>query len=806
VGYRGTASDITDLHDTEERLRQAQKMEAVGQLTGGVAHDFNNLLAIILGNAEMLLEDLGQENARVQAVIRAATRGADLTQRLLAFSRRQPLRPEPIDLGSLVAGMMDMLRRSLGEAIDISFVPDKGLRTATADPGLLENALLNLAINARDAMAGAGNLVIETTNAVLDESYAATRTDVVAGDYVLLTVTDTGDGMSPEVLKRAFEPFFTTKDIGKGSGLGLSMIFGFAKQSGGHVAIYSEEGKGTTVKLYLPQTGAKAKHMEVSAREDVPRGRGETVLVVEDDGDVRELAVLLLEELGYEVIEARDGKSGLAVLEEVPGIDLLLADMVLAGGMSGRDLANEATRQNGGLKVLFMSGYAENAAQLNGWVNATRGNLEPLLRAAASIDSEDIRHDPRPAALHPVILDLATDTRTAKVKIFNLTGLTVFSTDPAQIGEQRGLYSRLLAAIENRTTSEIEHGEAYTDFAGNRVKADLLSSYLPIHGGDGQVIGVFEHYTDVTAFKAQIIAAEGFKLVILLLSFGAVYGLSLATVAAGSRIIARKHQENLELAAAMAHAQAADRAKSEFLANMSHELRTPLNAIIGFSEIIKDQSFGPIEPSRYRDYAVDIHQSGQRLLEIIDNVLDLVKIEAGAAQPVLTEIDPARLIDTAVARIRDQAEAAEVNLTLRLAQELPSMLTDPRRLNQVLTGILANAIKFTPQGGRVSVRARWNEAADRIEISVADTGIGIAPTDIPVTLAPFGRVDGAANSRYPGAGLGLPLAKRFTELLGGEIEIQSRLGRGTEITVRLPRAGRHRTKHDRPNTSKRTAA
>jgi signal transduction histidine kinase len=371
---------IAERLQAEERLRQAQKMEAIGQLTGGLAHDFNNLLGVILGNAEILTDELGRENAPVQAVIRAATRGADLIQRLLAFSRRQPLQPEAIDLGALVAGMMDMLRRSLGETIDIKFVASEDLWTATADPGLLETALLNLAINARDAMSGAGILVIETGNAVLDATYAATRTDVVAGDYVMLAVTDSGTGMSPEVLERVFEPFFTTKEVGEGTGLGLSMVFGFAKQSGGHIAIYSEPGKGTTVKLYLPRTREKARRIEVAARVDVPRGRGETVLVVEDDGDVRELAVLLLQGLGYQVLEARDGKSGLAVLDEAPGVDLLLADMVLAGGMSGREMAAEAARRNGGLKVLFMSGYAENAAQLNGWVDKGSEMLQKPFR------------------------------------------------------------------------------------------------------------------------------------------------------------------------------------------------------------------------------------------------------------------------------------------------------------------------------------------------------------------------------------------------------------------------------------------
>ncbi len=442
-----------------------------------------------------------------------------------------------------------------------------------------------------------------------------------------------------------------------------------------------------------------------------------------------------------------------------------------------------------------------NATLATAMNNAARGELEPLLRAAVTIDGEDLPRDPRTAALREAVLDLAAGTRVAKVTIYDTNGLTVFSTDPSQIGENRGLYPRLRAALAGGTVSEIEYGEDLVDFGGKRVEADLLSSYLPIRAADGRTIGVFEVHTEVTELNAEIVATQVFNFAILLLCFGVIYGLSLATVATGNRMVARQHQENLELAAALSRAQAADRAKSEFLANMSHELRTPLNAIIGFSEIIKDQSLGTIEPSRYRDFAVDIHKSGQCLLEIIDDVLDLVKIEAGRAQPVLSEVDPARLIDAAVTRIRDQAEAAEVNLTLRLTQELPSISTDSRRLSQVLTGILSNAIKFTPHGGRVSVRARWNAAADRVEISISDTGIGIAPEDILVTISALSRVYGAANSKYPGAGLGLPLAKRFTELLGGEIEIESRPGQGTEITLRLPRNGR-----DQPTTSKRTAA
>jgi signal transduction histidine kinase len=294
-----------------------------------------------------------------------------------------------------------------------------------------------------------------------------------------------------------------------------------------------------------------------------------------------------------------------------------------------------------------------NATLATALSNAARGELEPLLRAAGAMDGEDLPHGPHTAALREAVLDLAAGTRVAKVKIYDTNGWTVFSTDPSQIGEQRGLDPRLRAALAGEPVSEIEYGEDFVDFGGRRVEADLLSSYLPIRAADGRTVGVFGVYTEVTELSAEIVATEVFNFAILLLCFGAIYGLSLATVAAGSRMVARKHQENLELAAALARAQAADRAKSEFLVNMSHELRTPLNAIIAFSEIIKDQSFGTIEPSRYRDYAVEIHQSGRCLLDIIDDVLDLMRIEAGSAQPVLSEVDTARLIDAAVTRIRD---------------------------------------------------------------------------------------------------------------------------------------------------------
>jgi PAS domain S-box-containing protein len=357
--------DITERKATEAQLRQAQKMEAVGQLTGGVAHDFNNLLAVVYGNLE-LIEDKLAEDDRLRGYVRkalgAAERGAILTQRLLAFSRKQALRPEAINAGRLVSGMTEMLRRALGETIEIEVVSDSGLWAGSADPAQLENALLNLAINARDAMPEGGKLTIETSNARLDDDYAAAQEDVAPGQYVLLAVTDTGTGMPPDVCARALEPFFTTKDVGKGSGLGLSMVFGFVKQSGGHLSIYSEVGEGTSVKIYLPRVRTtESETVRPETQGDIPLARGETLLVVEDDVEVRTLVVSLLRDLGYGIREAGNAKAALSLLDELPRPNLLLTDVVLPNGMSGRDLVEVVERRLPGTAVLYMSGYSEDS-------------------------------------------------------------------------------------------------------------------------------------------------------------------------------------------------------------------------------------------------------------------------------------------------------------------------------------------------------------------------------------------------------------------------------------------------------------
>ena len=363
-------AQITEREKVEAVLRQTQKMEAIGQLTGGVAHDFNNLLQVILGNLGAAQQRLQNDAAPspdqlrrlIDAAVRGGERAATLTQRLLAFSRRQPLSPRPLEINKLVAGMSELLRRSLGEAIEIETVLAGGVWRVSADANELEAALLNLAVNARDAMSGSGKLTIETGNAFLDEAYAATNEDVAPGQYVMIAVTDTGAGMSEETRQRAFDPFFTTKDVGQGTGLGLSQVYGYVKQSGGHVKIYSEPGEGTTVKLYLPRLTGALQADEPSATERVPHGRrDELVLVVEDDDEVRALTVETLRQLGYGVVEAANGSDALRVLEAHRDVRLLFTDVGLPGGVNGRALAEAARRLRPDLKVLYTTGYARNA-------------------------------------------------------------------------------------------------------------------------------------------------------------------------------------------------------------------------------------------------------------------------------------------------------------------------------------------------------------------------------------------------------------------------------------------------------------
>lgn len=357
--------DVTRRIETDERLRQSQKMDAIGQLTGGVAHDFNNLLTVILGNADAVEEYLvdAPEHIRSQAQIirKAGERAAELTHRLLAFARRQPLDPKRTNINELIADVEGILRPTLGESVAIELVRGSGLWQAVVDPHELENAILNLAINARDAMPEGGKLTIETANMAVDQNYADMH-QIQVGQYVLIAVSDTGTGMSPAVVARAFDPFFTTKVEGKGSGLGLSMVYGFARQSGGHVKIYSEPGEGTTIKLYLPRAidQTEAEYRRSAKAAPVSRGT-EHILVVEDDELVRRHTVESLRRLGYTVTDCADGPEAMAHLDAGEVFDMLLTDVVLAGGMSGKQVAVEALVKAPSLKLLYMSGYTENA-------------------------------------------------------------------------------------------------------------------------------------------------------------------------------------------------------------------------------------------------------------------------------------------------------------------------------------------------------------------------------------------------------------------------------------------------------------
>lgn len=466
---RRVEESIVEREKVEEQLRQSQKMEAVGQLTGGIAHDFNNLLTIVSGNIDIARRGLGEDaDPRVSRAIANAIKGADraatLTQRLLAFSRRQPLQPCVTDINRLLTGMSDLLNRALGETIDFQIVAGAGLWRIEVDPNQLENAILNLAVNARDAMSYGGKLTIETTNAHIDEAYAATQQEVVAGQYVQVSITDTGAGMSPDVITKAFDPFFSTKEVGKGTGLGLSQVYGFVKQSGGHVRIYSELGEGTTIKLYFPRIApAMALAEEENALTLAPALEGqETILVVEDDDDVRMFTVESLRELGYRVLEAHDGPSALRLLErqEEP-VRLLFTDVVMPI-MSGRELADTAKEAYPDLQILFTTGYARNAIVHAGRLDAGVALLtKPFTREALSSKVRDVLDKP---VAHRALLIFPTED--GSVHAGNL--LSSLGFDIGSVGSAREALGKLRSA-------------------GGRFDVAILSDALPV-GNLGPVI------------------------------------------------------------------------------------------------------------------------------------------------------------------------------------------------------------------------------------------------------------------------------------------------------------------------------
>jgi signal transduction histidine kinase/CheY-like chemotaxis protein len=372
---RSLTALITQRDRAEGQVRQMQKMQAVGQLTGGIAHDFNNMLAIIIGSLSLMQKRLARGETNVaqyaDAAMEGAQRAATLTSRLLAFSRQQPLMPVTLDLNKTVSGMSELLRRTLGENIHMETVLAGGLWRTHADPGEIENAILNLCVNARDAMPEGGRLTVETANCFLDDTYAADHPEVPAGQYVMIAVSDTGVGMTKETMSRAFDPFFTTKPAGKGTGLGLSQVYGFVKQSGGHVKIYSESAQGSTIKLYLPRThrtemSAQTAQLKIELPKGDPR---EIIFVVEDDDRVRGISVAALRELGYTVVHAESGPMAIEKLKLYPDVHLLFTDIVMPG-MNGRVLANHVLKDRPALKVLYTTGYTQNAVVHNGVVDA----------------------------------------------------------------------------------------------------------------------------------------------------------------------------------------------------------------------------------------------------------------------------------------------------------------------------------------------------------------------------------------------------------------------------------------------------
>ena len=490
------ATEVAERRKTERALQQAQKMEAIGQLTGGIAHDFNNLLQVVAGNLQLLnRECAGNERAlaRVTNALAGVQRGAKLASQLLAFGRRQALEPKVIHLGRLVGGMDDLLRRSLGEGIEVEFVSTGRLWNTLADPGQVENVLLNLAINARDAMEGQGKLTVEVGNVHLDHAYAMANSEVAAGQYVMLAVTDTGSGMTPEILEKVFEPFFSTKPEGKGTGLGLSMVYGFVKQSGGHVAIYSEPGHGTTVKVFLPRSMAE-EDREVDLSAGPVEGGTETVLVVEDDEEVRRTAVDLLKDLGYRVLTARDPVAGLSVIESGVPIDVLFTDVVMPGPMKSREMARRAVERLPNIAVLFTSGYTENSI-VHG------GRLDPGVELLSKPYSQEdlarrLRHVlANRAQLGGMAPAQTEDTMTKTCRILLVEDEALIRMDTAMFLEdmghevtEAGRAKEALAALETKGFDVLLTDLGLPDMGG----AEMTRQALAVHPDLGVVFATGE--------------------------------------------------------------------------------------------------------------------------------------------------------------------------------------------------------------------------------------------------------------------------------------------------------------------------
>jgi signal transduction histidine kinase/DNA-binding response OmpR family regulator len=480
AGFLIAAADVTARVQAEATVRQAQKMEAVGHLTGGVAHDFNNLLQIISANLDLAAAD-ARDNPktaeRLQNAVSAVERGSRLTGQLLAFARRQALDPRSTNLGRLLQDMTDLLRRTLGERVEVESIVSGGLWNTLVDPTQVENAILNLAINARDAMPDGGKLTIEVANAFLDDAYAAQHVEVTAGQYVMLGVSDTGTGMPAAVVARVFDPFFTTKPEGKGTGLGLSQVYGFVKQSGGHVKIYSEPGHGTTVKIYLPRTRKPQEGLDAVVTTNVVGG-SETILVVEDDAGVRAAVVDILSDLGYTVLKAENAEQGLAVISSGAHIDLMFTDVVMPGPINTRDFARRAQELRPGLKVLYTSGYTQNAIVHNGRLDEDAFLLsKPYRKDELARKLRSLLDGTPPAAKSPPLVQTMTaaDGNTVRRKVLVVEDVGLIRMTTVDMVQEVGL-----------DTAEAGDGAEALTILQNDPAIDILLTDLGLPGMNGR--------------------------------------------------------------------------------------------------------------------------------------------------------------------------------------------------------------------------------------------------------------------------------------------------------------------------------
>jgi PAS domain S-box-containing protein len=812
----GASSDITErmeaeqaLRRSEESLRQSQKMEAVGQLAGGVAHDFNNLLTAISGYADLSLFRLREADPisrNIKEIRNAAERASSLTRQLLAFSRQQVLQPKILDLNAVVSEMGKMMQRILGEHIQLTIRLGQPLGHVKADPGQIEQVLMNLLVNARDAMPRGGTITIDTQNYSIDTLYASQNVDVRPGHYVVLSVSDNGSGMTEEVRQRIFEPFFTTKEVGKGTGLGLSTVYGIVKQSGGFIWVYSELGKGTIFKIYLPQVDdlVSSEKKEAGIDDETLQGT-ETVLLVEDEPMVRALTRDILEMCGYHVLEAGDGGEAVSLCEGYEGeIELLLTDVVMPG-MSGKELAKALTPLRPRMKVIYMSGYTDDAVSPHEVLDGGAAFLQKPFTPAALLRRLRETLDPKVASLHSAgtsnsVNESLPTTSKEQARSSTETKNARMEEQPVKGKEDTAGPGNILVVDQIRKPTRvlvIDDDVSLLQYL-EKVLRDTGYIVSTAQSGHQGIMLAQDFFPDIILTDYSMPGMDGVQTIqsIRPITPDAVSILMTAYPDVGVITEALRQlvfdflrkpftaddlEQSLRRAIAFRESRERERRHKDFLSIISHELRAPLQAPLSYINNILAGRYGPLNAEQ-RERMRRAEQGINDEARLINNLLDLSYLESGQLRANLSRSSLRNVIQEVVNSFDVQANDAGVSVQWVVPKAEFLMDFDVMHFKQALSNLLDNAISHTPRGKSIKVKLRRRAAA--VFCAVQDEGCGIRAIHLERIFDKSFKVHPRTSRK--GLGMGLYIARQIIRAQGGDITVKSRLGAGSTFTIMLP--------------------